>query len=365
MEKILVNPRVKEVFNSNTPFTRTLSEAILAKMDGRKEAPLPFSYKKKGRDIVGVSKSCKGYTSYKYPHGNGWDWELICSASSDYDFAYAGYDYSMGLMTLVSTHYLTYIEQGRCEGLVELLQKEYLQPFFESLDCEIMETEILREEYMERMADTGCMSDDVEEKLYRFICLAMAYIDFYVYSDSLLPQEYVTEMNKLGSSFYDDEVITDEYLDYFLGLIGYSFNTHTAFRECFPYFLNGYYLSHSNENGSQLYTFMYSSEHMAEYRKLREAYPDSPYISRLDTLVRQLEDYCGIGEDAMGGFVPWGDDEVVVNSVYTENEYICIYAYYDEEECRVSVSEHFSLLSSCFEGLFAEFKQSLEIKAAC
>lgn len=391
IEDVFSNPQKLAVLNSKTRFSANLSTLIKCRIGGVKNQPMPYRLKREGGQYLGVVEEKSNFVRYESEAivGKGCNWNCIYAPTSEYDY-YNEFDYNLSYFCMVTQCYLSMLYQGEedFEKLITATPEER-EDFLGTLGFMLC-GESIRDEILEIMGIGSLKDADDIAALSLF--LSAAYVHYYInsipfpeewkemlcknYKQMFLLHLEMEEgvelptdkegMEKLEEEYEDlDDGYIISYLDYFLDYIEmYFYNeSKSVYPALMPMIMAALFTFQASEEGEGAYLYMYSSKELKEYRDLKEKYPDSPYVEKIDKMMPFLLDPVGIKETAFGGcFIPWraedGTNACVEYGFFDEEYAYCYMCFADEDEIQVPSS--FSMAMSHFIHLLGEFKKEVE-----
>lgn len=390
-DELFSDPLKYSILDRTTPFARNLKTLILSRMGEGNNHCMPYRLKRTGGQYLEVVNERKNYSCYENEalYTKGCNWNYVHGATSVDSYAYANcFDYSVSYFALIAQFYLGLLEYGdySFEDLINGTAEDR-EDFLGNLYF-VCCGESIREELLESMDISSI--EEAEDLASLTLILSSAYIHYY-FCGMTFPKEWRQQLceiyqqmvllglemdDKIGLSIPPDISKLEkeykemekgyimEYLDYFMDYLEDYFNkeSNSVYPDFMPMLMSVLFSFQVDEEGCQAHLYMYSSKELKEYKDLREKYPDSSYVERMDKMLPLLLDPAGKKETAYGGFnIPFGENEkgaVCMEYGYYDEEYICCYMSFNEEN--MSIPRAFPMVMSYFHHLLNEFKKEVE-----
>ena len=391
LDELFNDPLKYSVLDRNTDFSANLKVLIQSRMGNIKNHTLPYRLKRTGGQYLGIESERRNYRRYEgmEVYGEGCNWNHICAPTSVYDYAYCNeFDYDVDYFTMVSQFYLGMLEQVEF-SFEELINgsPEDREDYLGTIGFVICGDSI-RDELLEYMEISNVK--DADDIAALALILSTAYVHYDI-NGLTFPKEwkerlcttfqqmYILKLEmdeKIGMPIPPDiprleeeyeEVRKEyiiEYLDYYIGgvLKSYLFReSKSVYPDIIPILMSVLFSFQTTEDGSPLCFYMYSSKELKEYKDLKEKYPDSSYVERMDKFLPLLLDPAGKEDTAYGGFyVPYDEKfAVAMANGYYDEEYVCCYMYFSDDD--FNIPKAFSMTMSYFIHLLSEFKKEVEL----
>lgn len=392
LDELFNNPLKFSVLDKGTPFAANLKVLIQSRMGEEKNCDLPYRLKRMGGQYLGLENEGNNYRRYEEMavYGKGCNWNCINAPSSAYDYAYSNeFDYTVDYFSMVSQFYLGMVENEEFpfEKMINGTHKDR-EDFLGVIDF-VSCGDSIRDELLEHMGISNLK--DTDDIASMALILSTAYVHYDI-NGIEFPKEWKELLSKtyrqmflLRLEMYEDTELSIpldipkleqeyenmregyiiEYLDYFMDYLKrYLFKeSKSTYVSMIPMLMSVLFCYHINEEGTPVAFYMYSSKELKEYTDLKEKYPGSSYVDRMDKMLPLLMDPAGKKETAYGGFyVPFGDEElegaVTMEYGFYDEEYVCCYMYYADME--LVIPKVFPMMMSYFHHLLDEFKKEVE-----
>lgn len=323
----------------------------------------------------GVGKSLQEFHNTACEE-DGWSWTKITGPSSPTEYCYTKY-FGGRNTDYFEIAYFLYFDLFRWELLEEaqhriepLLHCETLKELkgrVNELAVEVVDfDEIVNMLEWPQSGDVK-LSESVNEVVAVKTMLLCAYYLYHGVNGTSMDAELRKLLNKnFCLCFPEEEVDGEEYMDCFLGVLEDVVDCSDEGRLMVMDLILNVHFSYAMDQHEKTPTFyFFKSKPLQEYKSLREKYEGNELVSYLDKLVPMLEDpaFMMPGE-CLFDFV-LEPETCIVESGYTKEEYVCCYYYY--ERYWESIQEYvtfdyaFSIARKCFEVLFGELKNKMQL----
>lgn len=373
MDLLFHNREIMDVLDKETPFSYNLYRAIVCRMEQNESEELPYHYIRRGGQVLSVDKNKDAYRMFYLdyiPCGRGWNANYM-TGPTDYSCYYNCrdyFDYDSRFMGYVSDLYLGILMEGDEDNFTECLSgsDEGCVDYVEVIGAISIEDGLCDEIGNRYEPESGELSAG---RIARLLILSCAYVHAFINS-STIPAQWEEELNssydmlKKAEKHHGEWMNLEEdedgcmYLHSFLDTMAEMLTDNKdSYPVLIPLLLDVHFSMRQNCGGSGISLYFFSSREMAEYRHLRECYPESPYIERMDKLLTYLEDPADKKEVAEEGTYEAYEDFISMHCGYVGDEYVCAYLFYEDKVC---MPKAFPLIAAYFDGLLEEFKKEVE-----
>lgn len=365
LDFLFQNKTLLSVLEKDTFFAKNLFQALSCKLNNASGVQMPYQYCRTGGQILSVKKNpdaAGGYYMSYSTSGIGWNWDFI-EGPTGYDYYYNSriFDYDCRLMGYVSNLYISLSMEGMEEDYEEILSKpaEEWIAYVENYGG-IYTDEELHDE-LGNVYGSGRMEPS---EIARLLILCSAYVHAYVHCSTICAA-WEEELDMLFYKLMYDTAEEEEqingcgYLEYFLDYFsGFLSDNKESYAILIPLFLAVYFSMEQSSGGGGVTVYFYTSETMAEYKKLREKYPENPYVERMDVILPFLEDpSCDRIVETEDAYEEY-EARVEKYNGYYGDEYVCAYLFFEDN---LVMPRMFPMTAAYFDRMLLEFKKEVEL----
>lgn len=298
----------------------------------------------------------------------GWSWSKITGPSQSSEYYYS--DYFNRRRTDYFEHaYFIYFDlfrfksletvRGRLDSLMCCQTLEALRDKINDLAIEVLDYEELVNMIVCAKED-GREDEEIDMVTVVKTLILCAYYLYHSVNGTSMESDLTKTMNgNFCLCFPEEEIDAEEYMDHFLTVLEGAVDcSEEGMKFVMDLLLNVHFSYATDQHEKTPTLYFYRSKSLKTYKDLREHYAGDELVAYLDKLVPMLEDPAFMIDGIFMDSFMLEPETCVVESGYTNEEYVCCYYYYErnwaEEREYVNFDYAFSIARKCFEVLFQE-----------